>query len=793
MTSFIGRQQERTELGQILTENRLVTLLGPGGVGKTRLALQLAEGLLDRFPDGIWFTDLSAVTEADLVYPKIAEALGIAEGSPLPAKEKILSFLQKRKLLLILDNCEHLIHQTALASQALLAGCPDLTLLSTSREPLKILGEVTYQVPPLALPDTSIRDLEELNKYESAQLFIDRARQYDPQFHLTHQDVSPLAEICTCLDGLPLALELAAEKTRCFSLSEIRNRLSHPFRLLKSKEINLTPRQKTLSALIDWSYNLLSREEKTVLAILSILPGKWDFQTAEIMGTPSMPIPLTEEPLFFRLLREQKAPLTVLGSAWDHPGPDIQEILPALVEKSLITVESDEIGTARHYTILSSIREYARQKLIESGEETETLERLRDLYIFQAERVEWRALVEGDDYALQELLPYQENIDRLLKWSLETGNRPLQSARLVCALFGFWKRTGKFQKGFSWSEQFLSLVDGKDQPWLRWKLLFSASILSTRIQQFPQGIAYAREALVLADQLDSGPARALSFRAQGFLYFFTDTAAAKQALETSLKLCREYGLDTWATINRMNLGLVHQREGSWEQSKRYLQDCLTLSRRNNFQSSLAFALANYADLDLQEERYTPAIEALQEAVQIAQTLGDRLHESIFALILGNASRCSGRLEEAEAIFLHSVRLNEALAFNPGIQRAKGCLAYLAARKGEKEKAASFLKEVQELPVDRPGDSYDIILLTYLAGTLFLQGDYREALMIDAALEERQKGMPDCFLPLDLREREERRETIRKALGEEPFREAEEQGRQASLKALIGSLPVTQTG
>jgi predicted ATPase len=282
LTSFVGRTDELATTRTMLSEARLLTLTGPGGSGKTRLALELAGTVLDQFPDGVWLVELAPLAEQALIVPAIAAVLQVREDPGRPLLTTLTTYLRERQPLLLLDNCEHLIDACAQVATTLLQACPRLRILATSREPLGVAGEVFFRVPTLATPDPhQLPPLDQVLGYPAVQLFVERARTVQSAFEVTKTNAPPLAQVCARLDGIPLAIELAAARVRMLPLAKIAARLDDRFHLLTGGSRTAVPRQQTLQALIDWSYELLPEEERALLRRLAVFVGGWTLEAAE--------------------------------------------------------------------------------------------------------------------------------------------------------------------------------------------------------------------------------------------------------------------------------------------------------------------------------------------------------------------------------------------------------------------------------------------------------------------------------------------------------------------------------
>src|SRR5215216_1319610 len=341
LTSFVGREKELADVRRLLQNTHLLTLIGPGGTGKTRLSIQAASEMLDQYPDGIWFVELAPILDPSLVPRTTAIAIGLRYEPQRPVIDMLCDYLRQKKILIILDNCEHLVYACAQMADRLLRAAPDTRILASSREALGIGGEVTYRVPSLGLPDISnLPPLELLSQYEAIHLFVDRATAAVPSFTVTNDNAPALAQVCHRLDGIPLAIELAAAKVRVLSVEQIAKRLDDRFRLLTGGSRTVLERHQTLRAAIDWSYNLLSAAEQVLFRRLSVFVGGWTLEAAELVCEGE----------------------TVKSE-------DILNLLEQLINKSLVIKEQE--GNEARYRMLETIRQYASEKLLEAkGVET---------------------------------------------------------------------------------------------------------------------------------------------------------------------------------------------------------------------------------------------------------------------------------------------------------------------------------------------------------------------------------------------------------------------------------------
>ncbi len=419
-TSFVGREDEQAEVLRLLANHRLVTLIGPGGVGKTRLSLQVGFECLSAYPDGIWFVDLAPLSEAQLVAEAAAGVLGLPLGAARSPVSALVTFLKDKKTLVMLDNCEHLIAACAQLADAIIRGCPGVVLMASSREALVVPGEHVYHVGSLATPDRAEQFTAEVaSRHAAVRLFVDRASATNASFALTDGNASTVVEICRRLDGIPLAIELAAPRVKMLSPEQILNRLNDRFRILTEGARTALPRQQTLRATIDWSYDLLSVGEKTLLARLAVFAGAFRLDAAEAV-----------------CIGEGIAAGRVL------------DLLGSLVSKSLVTTVADEAET--RYRLLETVRMYASDKLSAAGEAARVRSQHRDWYLRWLEAMTLEEL----SFSSASLKAVNTEIDNLrvaAEWSVGE-DRPDLLARLVIRLYGFWFEGNPNQEGRRWLE-----------------------------------------------------------------------------------------------------------------------------------------------------------------------------------------------------------------------------------------------------------------------------------------------------------------------------------------------------
>lgn len=433
LTSFIGRRHEVAEARELMSRSRLLTLVGPGGVGKTRLAMELSSRSRKAFSDGVWIVELAALEDGSLVGSQIAAALRLPDQSNRSPVDRIADYVLERHVLLVLDNCEHLLDAVSALAARLLDYAPKLQVLATSREPLGILGEQVYKVPPLAAPDESATGAGAIEAFESVRLLVDRARSVDPEFEITEANRTAAAQLCQRLDGIPLAIELAAARLRSVSVIQLVERLDRRFDVLTGGSRAAIPRQQTLRALIDWSYELCSPDEQLLWARIAVFPAGFDVEAAE----------------------------EVCGFGQIGRG-DVLDLVDHLVAKSLVVVENQKephaLGERRRYRQLMTFREYGVELLDAIGESSELRRRQRDHYLSRA--AETVALWCGPDQAIRLAAARREhaNILSALDWSASTPGEEVAGMRLAGLLRYHWIAGGNLSDGRRWLDRMLQLA-----------------------------------------------------------------------------------------------------------------------------------------------------------------------------------------------------------------------------------------------------------------------------------------------------------------------------------------------
>jgi predicted ATPase/class 3 adenylate cyclase len=685
LTHFIGREKEIAEVKRLLAETPLLTLSGAGGAGKTRLALQVAAELLEEYPDGVWLVELAPIapTEPARVGQEVARVLGVREQPGRTLTELLVEHLRSRQLLLLLDNCEHLVAACADLVNTVLRSCPNVRVLATSRELLGLMGESAWRVPPLSLPDRRSRpDPEQLAQFESVKLFIDRALASHPRFTLTRQNGPAVAQLCHQLDGIPLALELAAARVKLLTVEQIVARLDDRFRLLTGGSRAALPRQQTLRALIDWSYDLLSEAERALLRRLSVFAGGWSLETAEAIC--------------------------------DGDGIEdweVLDLLTQLVDKSLVVM--DEEGGDARYRLLETIRQYSAENLQRSGEAGVVRQRHRDWYLELAERAETALYGPEQPEWLDRLEQEHDNLRVALAGSL-TGDAAAAGLRLGGAMWEFWSVRGYLTEGRERLAALLALPEASEHAAARAKALKGAAALAQDQGDYEVARQLYEESLAIRRELGDTLEIANLLNNLGYVVQQQGCyAAAGSLLQQSLAIYRDLGDEAGVAMALQNLGIVAQQQGDCEEARRFYQDSLAIQRARHDSWNIATLLNNVGNVAIDQGDYEAAQAHLSESLKLYQELRCK---SNVARSLGNlaiVAQRQGNWEQAISLHVESLQLFRELGSKGEIATCLEVLGEMAVAQERFERAARLFGTAEALreaigaprpPADCP--SYD---------------------------------------------------------------------------------------
>ncbi len=627
-TSLIGRDKDIAAVQDYLThpDIRLVTLIGAPGIGKTRLSIASGRELLAEFSDGVFFVALAPLDQPSLISSAIAQALGYVEKSDLPAEKHLMEGIGNKRMLLVLDNCEHLIDDVAPLASSLLSACSRLKILTTSREALRIPGEWLYSVPALDIPKVSSGvDMETISEFPALVLFAERSRAARSDFALNAKNIRAVAAICSQLDGLPLAIELIAARVKTLSIEQIAARLDARFALLTSGSRIVPSRQQTLRATLDWSYELLTETERELFRQLSVFAGGFTLEALESVA----------------LLDSDQS---------------ILDALSRLVDKSLVIVEQ---GDNVRYQLLETIRQYAGEKLQESGHARWAQDRHLAYFLMYAEKAE-PLIFSAEQRAWTNRLEIEhDNLRAALRWSLES-DQAKAGLQMAGALAWFWHNNGHLGEGIRWIEKMLTYdqgVRGTEQA----KALRASSLISRDMGDYIRARAFAESSLKLYRDIGDNQGVGLALIDLGAtLHYGGKEEEAIEALEESLRLLRASGErwgiayalvwlgDTW-----FRMGEIERAATSWEESLRLTQEL-------GDYSLLAWSLGGLADVARLRREYNRAIAMFKESLKLYRELGNKSEPPFTLEALGLAAAAMGESEHAARLWGAAAAWREAI-------------------------------------------------------------------------------------------------------------------------------------
>lgn len=796
LTSFIGRERELEEIQTLLASSRLVTLQGVGGIGKTRLAIRAAEQVAAEFPDGVWFVDLAPLTDPTLLLQVTARVLGLREQAGKPLQQTLRDYLRPRHLLLILDNCEHLVQTCAEFAASLLPACPALHLLATSRQPLGIPEERIWQTLPLNLPEPRHLPAPEegmafvLPQYEAARLFVERATEAMPVFTLTEQNAPAALRILRRLDGLPLAIELAAARIRMLTVEQVAARLDNRFRLLTRGSPLAPSRQQTLRAAIDWSYDLLSEPEKTLFRRLSVFSGGWTLEAAEAIcanggrrevgrGTSHQEGSAAGS----QMHGDSSTGLFPLSSSL-LPS-EVLDLLTDLTEKSLVFV-AGEAGGERRYRLLETIREYAQEKLTESGEAEAVYALHRDWFLQFALTAEPQ--LQGQEQAqwMERLEADHDNLRIALESCLK--QRPETALRMANALAWFWNVHGHLTEGRGWLQAALKHPATQTRDSDRAKALNAVGLLAWNQSDFPAAQAHHEESLAIHRETGDQMGMARSLNSLGLVAWSRgEYAVARPLFEESLERDHQMGGTSLRPRILNNLGLIAWKQGDYTAAQALMEECLALQKESGDTWGVASTLNNLGGVAFDSNDTEGAYAFFQECLALRRQMDDLWGLACALDNLGIVVQHQGDMETARNLYEDGLKIRRELGNRQDIAGSLGNLGGIAMRKGDFEKAHTLFTESLNL-FREIGYTQGLAEMMEAFGALeAAQGQTVRAARLWGKAEDLREvhGIP---IPAPLRAaRDEYIDPARRLLGEEAFAAAWAAGRALTMEAALNEL------
>ena len=629
LTRFVGRESEQAELLQLLEVERLVTLTGTGGIGKSRLAVELSGSLIHSYRDGVWLVELASLQESDLVVQSISEQVGVRAETGT-AEQALLEFLRGRQLLLVLDNCEHLIQACASITEAILRTCPAVQILATSREPLHIAGETSWRVPPLSVPDAARHASRQLLEAEAVRLFADRA-QASAGLVVNAANAESVAKICQQLDGIPLAIELAAARARVLSVEQIASRLDNRFRLLIGGGRTAPLRQQTLRAAIDWSYELLSTAEQRMLGWLSVFAGGFTLEAAErACATEST------------------------------PAEDVFDLLARLVDKSLVQAEPGSGGQLR-YRLLESVRAYAHEQLLAGGDAAMAARRHCAYYAELAQQAE-KHLLWGSGALdwLARLDREMPNLRAALAWSLSEGGEPGMALKLAGQLGHYWYTRADRAEGRAWLKCALAHAASGNSTDAAWALLWAGGLAHGQTDYENAAVLIA-QALGAFERLDDprGIGWALSFLGH-IARARAELTRAATYLEQAIAAFRGIDDEISVILPLGALGFTVGMLGDQVLATRLLDDSVTIARKAGSNGRLAITSIYLGQVACMQGQTASAEAAFAEGLRLFQGWDSAWGMAECLEGLAVVAGLEGRFERAARLLGAAARLRESI-------------------------------------------------------------------------------------------------------------------------------------
>jgi non-specific serine/threonine protein kinase len=776
MSHFLGRAREIAEIRRLLENTRLLTLTGAGGSGKSRLALAVTGELVGTYAQGAWWAELAGLSNPALVPQTVAFALGVREQPGRAITETLSDYLCAKELLLVLDNCEHLLDACAQLAETLLRSCPRLHILATSRQALGLAGEIAWLVPGLAVPGAETRAatasemLRALAETEAVQLFIDRAAGAQPGFRLTAANAAAVGQVCQRLDGLPLAIELAATWVKVLAVEEIACRLDDSLRLLTGGHRTALPRHQTLRATIDWSYVRLPPAEQTLLRRLSVFAGGFSLNAAETICADAQAVAVRAGPN---------------GQPAVTPRDNVLGLLSNLVTKSLVDVQPAD-GETR-YRLLETIRQYAEERLEESGEPERIRDRHTDFFLAFAEDAEPKLRSAQQAVWLQHLEAEHDNLRAALRRAATAG--PVERAlRLAAALAWFWYLHHDWREGRDWLVAILSrLPEGGPLPAAHGAASLGAGILCWIVGDHDSAASWLETSEALARQ--GGDRRGLAY-ARLYLGVVartrSDHARSRALFNEAVALFRAVA-DPWGLgFALFCLGRATHGQGDNVTARACFEESLTCFRQTGDKWGLTLPFGGLAFVAQSQARYHEAAELLEQSIAIARELRDTQTVAWSLLSLGDVARCSGDYRRAGGLYGEALNLHRDLGLEYGIADTLQNLGWVALHDQDTARARACFEEALDLYQASGNQAALLQCVAGQAGVAVIQHRPTQAAQLFGAAEALLEALETVLAAAEQAEWTHYVAQARAMLSAEEFAAAWAEGRSLSLAQAIAS-------
>jgi predicted ATPase/DNA-binding SARP family transcriptional activator len=668
LTDLIGREEECLEVADRLRHSRLVTLTGMGGMGKTRLAIAVARGVVNEYADGVWLVALEGLTDAKQVLPQIASVLGLREEGGRSLLQNVTEHLRKKRLLLVLDNCEHLREASAQTAGHLLQECSGIKVLATSREVLGIMGEIAWAVPALAIPSpqlllqTQDTALQKAIDYESVQLFVERAQSVQKSFDLTSSNAAAVMEVCAQLEGIPLAIELAAARVKALTVEQIATRLGNHLELLTGGSRTAMSRQQTLRATLGWSYSLLGETERVLLERLSVFAGGWTLDAAESVCS-GPPI----------------------------EGGQVLDWLTSLADKSLVEFVAGE--TEGRYRLLEMVRQYGAEKLETAGEIGRVKARHRDYFLALAEEAEPELMGADQVVWLERLEAERANLRAALNWCRTEEDGAKTELRLAGALYRFWEMHGHYSEGRAYLVEALTREGASGRTNEHAKALNGAGRLGYYQGDHAVARSLLEEGLALFRELGNRQGVAWSLNDLGDIVGSQGDGDTSQALyEESLALFRELDDPQGMASLLHHLGRAVREQGDYAQAQTLYEESLALFRELGNRQGIAWTLYHLGNVAATQRNYAAARSLLEEGLEVFQELGHRQGAAWSLKDMADIAGAQGDYAQAQTLYEESLTLFRELGNPQGMASLLHHLGRVVREQGDYAQAQTLYEE-----------------------------------------------------------------------------------------------------
>lgn len=693
LTSFIGRNKEIAEVKRLLKQSRLLTILGSGGSGKTRLAMQTGADLIDEFSNGVFIVELAPVSDPLLITQTFLNTLCLKEEKGKSPKESLTEFLKEKELLLLIDNCEHLISECAELTEHLLLNCQKLKIITTSREAMNCAGEQVFKLPTLSFPDASEKlSAEELSKYESVRLFIERALSVNHSFRINESDAPALAEICRRLDGIPLAIELAASRIKVLSVEKIQQRLDNRFNFLTGGKRTALPRQQTLKAMIDWSYDLLSDKEKLLWRRLSVFAGSGDLDAIENICTDDI---ISKSEIF--------------------------DILENLSQKSVISYDHE----IEHFKMLETIRQYGNEKLISENEFEKISDKHLEYYINLAETSD--SMLSGNemDSILKKLEYERNNFEKCMLYALINSSSK-DALKIAASLGNFWKIRGHYSEGIRWLEKCLeSGMNTHEQ--ITAKAHCKLSKLFNLRGCIDDSLVHIEKGLEIYRYLNDEKGIAEVLHNKGLICFEQGNYdLASRLYEECLELFKKSDDKKNITYSLNDLGSLLIEKGEYQRAEKIFRECAALHKETGEKRGLAYSLFNLGNVMIEQGNLKDSLQVFEESILYFGELKETRGLAYCKCSLGNVSYHLGEISKAEKLLDESISLFRNTEEKRGLSFSLSSRANIAQHSEDFQLSSRLLEE--SLSLSRETEYKPIIAysLFSLGNSYFSQNDFDKA-------------------------------------------------------------------